>query len=344
MIVRQSVAIVALLAGLGIAPTQLAGRTPTGRISLDVIVTAANGSLVTNLTQDDFQVDIDGVATPIDMFAPTSAPVTVLLLLDVSMSAAIDLFPDTPFAQGAHPRPRYDPQALVGIITKRFFEKLPTTDRIQPAGLGRQLLVTQGFTSDRRRLIEATTAILQPEPQERIGPSPIWDVVRSAVDVMTSTTAERRAIVLVTDGEATGARLTPTEVAHTASDAAVPVHVISLSFDLQIPQDTGPPEYVRPNDGLRALADTSGGVFLFQGEPRAYTPSIYVGENSPDQFRMTYARWDDVGEPLSRVAEALHGGYTLGVRTDPSASREHEVRISVRRSGLQAHARRWVPE
>jgi hypothetical protein len=342
MTVRQSLAVVALVAGLGTAPPQVAGPPVAGRLSLDVNVTAANGSFVTNLTRDDFQVDIDGVAAQIDTITSTSTPVTLLLVFDVSMSAALNLFPDMPFAQGAHPRPRYDPQPLVAIVTRRFFEKMPPTDLIRPAGLGRRLLVTPGFTSDRRQLIDATMAALQPDPQERAGPSPIWDVVKSAIDVMKATAAERRAIVLLTDGEATGVRLTAAEAGRAAADAAVAVHVISLSFDLQIPQDTDPPEFIRPNDGLRELADTSGGVFLFQGEPRAYVPSTYIGEKNPDAIRMTNARWDDVGEPLSRVADALHRSYTIWLRIDQTAGSEHAVHVRVRKPGLQVHARRWA--
>jgi len=67
-----------------------------------------------------------------------------------------------------------------------------------------------------------TIAVLQPDPVERIGPTPIWDVASSAVDVV-SREAGRRAIVMVPDGEATGARLAVSDV---ASDTGMhPLHI-----------------------------------------------------------------------------------------------------------------------
>jgi len=333
----------------------LAGLVPAGfigehvqsprNVTIDVVVSKSDGSPVTGLSRDDFLVEVDGSPRTIERWSSEQTPVSVLLLFDVSVSASVQLFPDIVLAQDASAGTvsKYDPRALANIVRKRFLDRLLKDDRIRLASFGRRLLVGPPFTADRAGLLDATVTVLRPDPAERIGPTPIWDVAQSAVDVV-SHEVGRRAIVIVTDGEATGARLSVSDVARAAAASHVPIHVVSLAFDLELPQERKPPEIVRPNAALRDLAEGSGGLFLFQGEPRPYRQlaDMLGPPTEPDMRRMSTARWSDVGEPLERVAKALHQGYSLTVSLNASDAGKRRLQITVRRANLEVHAPRWV--
>ena len=82
------------------------------------------------------------------------------------------------------------------------------------------------------------------------------------------------------------------------------VHVISVAFDRELEQAEGGFILVRPNEALRAVAEGTGGQFIFQGEARVYR---VLREPSPfsDSHRMQRARWTDLGEPLRDLFERL---------------------------------------
>ncbi len=51
-------------------------------VSIDVVVSNSDGSLINGLSKNDFQIAEDGIAQEIQFFSPVSAPYNALLLFD----------------------------------------------------------------------------------------------------------------------------------------------------------------------------------------------------------------------------------------------------------------------
>ncbi|MBP9144252.1 MAG: hypothetical protein KBI44_07195, partial [Thermoanaerobaculia bacterium] len=55
------------------APPAFGERVEVEVVNVDVVVTDAAGKRVTNLTREDFRLEVDGKPMPIDYFAPPGA-------------------------------------------------------------------------------------------------------------------------------------------------------------------------------------------------------------------------------------------------------------------------------
>ena len=307
---------------------------------VDVRVETPDGAFVSDLDQKDFQVYSDGRPRAIAQFSVDEGPISVLLVVDLSLSASERFF-DPSRLGPSDPRldAWYDPRPLGDVLYSKFVEALGPADRIRFGSFGVGLTVTERFTSDRNELRAAATHVLQVPIAERMGPSPIWDVLAAAV-VVTAQESGKRAIVLLTDGQSTGHRATARDVAAEAALRDVSVHVVSLAFGEELPQGSKTVELLQPNLPLRQIATMTGGAFLSQGEDRPYRLGrLSMYEPIPADWRRAQAaRWPDPGVPLARIARCLHGFYRIGFMADVDSA-THALRVEVARSGVSVHFR-----
>lgn len=261
---------------------------PPGLTLVDVAVEDATGTPVSGLTQDDFDIVIDGQARPIEFFSEGNRPLTLVLLLDVSVSVT-DIF---------------ERGALRQVIETSFIGGLQPADRARIAAFGKHRFMSRGFTGDHRELQAAARAALDPRDADRYGPSPVWDAVGEAVGVLKGAPG-RRAVLLLTDGHSTGNVRGVNSVGEEAVSAGVLISVVGEDEDVVIPQEGTTAARVRAGYALRWLADITGGRYLHDD-----------------------ARPANPGPLFERLLADLRQMYTLGFRSSALDGHQRaEVRV-----------------
>jgi VWFA-related protein len=144
-------------------------------VILNVGVADQKGRVIPNLTQSDFNVYEDGVKQSVVSFEPSTAPFSLVLLLDMSGSTR-------------NFRPTLKQSAI------RFLDALGPDDRVEVVSFSNQVKTIQGFTSDRRK---AAFAIEQADGR---GDTHLYKALRHALADLSKEGKRRKAIVVLTDG------------------------------------------------------------------------------------------------------------------------------------------------
>jgi VWFA-related protein len=267
--------------------------------SVDVhVVDSRTGNAPRGLTEQDFDLRIDGVPTPIRVFSDDPGPLRLSILIDLSHSADVR---DSGIA------------ALMSRALDRvLFTSLRPEDRVQMGGLGSRMVLTP-FLSDRVELVGAVDQVIRLPEGEEFGPSPLWDQLDEVCRVL-SETPGRRAVLLISDGRATGNRIGLGIIALRLAVADVTVNAIGEASPMIIRQDEKTMVRVSPDSGLKALADATGGLFVpgvlstlrFGPEVPSFDPAPQI-EPIIAHLRSAY---------VLRFASASHDGnlHTIEVR------------------------------
>ncbi|MEO8070264.1 MAG: VWA domain-containing protein [Acidobacteriota bacterium] len=292
-------------------------RAATDLVSVYATVTDGTGRLVPNLTEKDFTVYDNGKAQPLTYFSNERQPFTVVVMLDRSGSMAqySDLIRDA------------------GIT---FVKQMLPNDRARIGSLGNRIVMEPPqFTGDQDVLIDVLRNGI-----ENNGQSPVWAAIDRSISAVLPE-AGRRVVLIFSDGEdapAPGVGITRLEDL-TRRVRLDDVMVYAVGFAVaerrSIPQMTPRPRtpwgfppsgrfelaqsggfnqrLKRPNPGLKALADASGGGY-FEMDPSS-----------------------DLNATFARVAEELHRQYWLGFTPQKLDGKEHELEVKVR-GGLKVRA------
>jgi VWFA-related protein len=292
----------ALLAlGLLLACSMSVGGRQASLQLIDIAVEAADGTPVTGLTAENFQLEVAGAPRPIESFA-TARPLSLVLLFDITTSV------ETMIKRGV----------LRDAFEKYFIKQLRPDDRVQVGSLGRTIKIGPPIAGNPRALLSAVQKALDPEDADTHGPSPMWDAIDAAVTALAPTTG-RRAVILVSDGRATGNRLSPEDVGLRAVAAGVTVSVVGEDWEMTIRQNADTGVRVRPGAGLQWIAGTTGG--------------LYVPDHATDPAP---------GTILERLLGELHDRYTLGFTPHVRDGKVHALNVRVNRPGLTLRARRTI--
>jgi len=135
---------------------------------------------------------------------------------------------------------------------------LESEDRVRVGRIARTVEFSPAFVT--REAVGAASRLLLPPDDERFGPSPIWDAVHEALDLLAAETG-RRAVLVWADGRASGNRLSRHDVARRAAELDIPVHIVTGPTEtvIRLTETTG--VRIRPAVYLEWLAETSGGLF-----------------------------------------------------------------------------------
>jgi VWFA-related protein len=292
----------AFVLGIAIALASVHGllaRQAQGLVFVDVAVEQADGKLETGLGQDAFEIVAGGASRPVQFFAAGNRGLALVLLIDVSVS----------MKTGA-----MEPGELKEAAEKSFVNRLASIDRALIGSIARELFLSPKFTSDRRQLRTALRIATDPEEASRFGPSPVWDAAYAGITAL-STADGRRALVLMTDGRATGNRRGPEELAALAVGANVSINSVGMDTELMFSQGGGDAVRVRPGVTQRWLATVTGGQYL------------PVSERMP------------AGPILERILADLRGSYTLGFEPPIRDGSLQKLEVRVKPGGLKVRAR-----
>ena len=287
--------------GQTVEPPEEVVRVSTDLVTIPLFVTDASGRRVPGLQMGDFEVRDAGRTIEASYFAAGTESVALLFLLDASGSTR-DLITqqrETALALFS----RFGARSRVAVI---HFRERPE--------------LALPFTNDLRAARSAFRISVQPDRR-----TAIFDAALAAVRAFRADQrqpAERRIVVLISDGLDTSSTARASTVVEEARASGVSFYVIHLP--LFTPRE-GRLAARRPSKGFRELAEQTGGRFFVVGDARS----------SLDP-RAEY----DLAPVFKAIADDLLGQYVIGYYAGEAERRggfhEVDVRLTSRvRRGLR---------
>ena len=280
-------------------------RVQTSLVNVFATVRDNHHALVPNLTQDDFHVFEDGQEQKIAFFGKdTNLPITLGLLIDTSGSETNTLMSEQ-------------------VAMSRFVhEVLRKKDMSMVMSFDTEVDLLADFTEDtavleravQRARINApqgTGGIAQgPVPQSHIVGTALYDAIYLACNDKLATEAGRKALVIVTDAEDVGSRLTLRDAIEAAQRADTVIHVILVS-------DPTATFGVGGGVAKKMAEETGGRVIEVRNEKK-------------------------LQEAFDQISEELRSQYTLGYYPSNQAHNGafRKIKVDTTRPGLKVLARR----
>jgi len=291
-----------LLMAAVIAAAQV--RVDVRLVNVIATVTDARGRNIPDLTAEDFILEEDGKRQPIMHFSQDQdVPVSIGILLDTSGSM--------------------DRKIRTAVeAVEHFSRQIQEHDEVFLLTFANSPVLRQDFTDDRQKLAQALRHV------NATGGTALYDALSDGLKMIRSGRHNKRAILVITDGQDTSSTATLDEVLASVrqSDLLIyPVGISGLSYakDFDVFSDLAVAGMVplKPGRGaqsrrdevdyrvLRALAESSGG--------RAFV----LAESLIN-------RGGQIERVLDAIADELRSQYTLGFYPPrPDDGRFHSLRI-----------------
>lgn len=262
-------------------------------VSMAAIVRDSKGKIVSTLRREDFEVVDSGTTRPIlDMRTELAAPASVALLVDGSgsmkLGAANDLSQRISTAILGSLNPSRDDAALYSFDTR--------------------LLSVQEFTHDLKTVTARLSVV------DSWGSTSLYDAIAGTAAIVAKRTANRRALVVLTDGADTTSAYPPEQVSAIASSVDVPVYVFVMNTATR--EGGKIPFEAERRSQLAQLAHATGGDFFVAYDTASTTAAI------------------------NKLVEELRHQYVLAFE----AAGEHgwrNVQVRTRKKGLVVRTRGW---
>ena len=290
-------------------------RVDVRLVNVVATVTDVRGRYVSNLTAEDFRIEEDGIPQKISHFSQDhEIPVSVGILLDTSGSMERKI------------------RTAVDAVD-RFVRRIHENDEIFLESFSSQPVLRQDFTNDRDKLSQSLRKIWV------TGGTALYDALKDGLSKIRSGTHDKRAILVITDGQDTSSLSKLDEVLQQIRESEVLVYSLGISpltyaqrgehvpFSWPLPtilSRKSTPSSKRDEVDmkvLQAFAENSGG--------RAFMLS--------ESFVRRGAEIDKV---LNVIADELRSQYTIGYYpANPDDGRYHSIKVRTG-SGDQVRARR----
>lgn len=278
-----------------------------------VQVTDADNRSVTGLTNGDFEISEDNEARDIISVRPVSAPVNLVLLLDVSGSV----------------------ENYVNFIRKAarsFVDTVDKNDRISIVIFSEDVKVLSGFTTDRQLLSESLDTF------DAGGPTAYYDALAyTLADTLRPLGGERTAIVILTDGDDNRSFLAFDSLAGTIQESGALIYPLYVPSSLIAASASAAP--VTAVDPLRArylgLSTRAEG----EGEQLAkLSGGVYYSISQLSQIQTAY---EDIARQLRSAYEVTYRSQIDGAAGGRISPR---LRVRVKRPDLFVSISRVSPK
>ena len=329
---RLTVIAVGLVAsGVGVAALQQATFKDVVRtVAVYATVTDAGGRLAPDLNRGDFEVDDNGKPQPLTIFANEVQPITVVMMLDRSVSM----------------RRNFE---LVEQAAEKFVEELGPADKARIGSFSNRIQVDpRTFTSDHGELL----GILKSELQEE-GPTPLWNAVNVGITALLHEEG-RRVILVFTDGVDAPFNPGPNssslkDVMKRAEEENVMVYAIGLAgvngntaFGGRRGGRVPPGGYGAGGGrgGFGGFGGSGGGPRGFGGAPDRPDPGLakIAADTGGGYFELTNTA--DLASTFKRVAEELHHQYLLGFAPPALDGKTHRIDVRLKNIEMTVRARK----
>jgi Ca-activated chloride channel homolog len=293
--------------GLAAAQQQPTFRGGSAAVRVFVTVTDKSGKLVPGLAQDNFEVRDEGKPQPITQFDNSPQPIRLIVMLDVSTSMEGNI-------------------ELLRLASAQLFSRLLKDDVARVGTFGKQIVISESFTNDRRQLEAALPTMIAPD-----APTPLWQGLDQAIGSFGDADGTRKVILVLSDGKDTGPlnfRMrrpdSQAEVIDRARQNDVMIYAVGMrSRSTHRPPMGGGPGGLQaalladmPDPGLARVAEESGGGYI----------EIRFGQ--------------DLASAFAAVADELHTQYLLAFAPPKRDGKVHDISVRLDQSGLKPRARK----
>lgn len=209
-------------------------RSGTELVDVYVTVTDRDGRLVPDLTREDFAIFDDGEPQVIELFDNSVRPITVVVMLDTSISTTNVL-------------------DLIMAGAEQFLIRMLPDDRARVGAFNDKIeIVPAGFTGDRDRLIAELDGL------DFGNDTRLHDAVAASLDALRGS-AGRKVVLVLTDGQDSASDVGWRDVRARAAAEEVMIYAIGLEVEYF---DGVRNRRTRPDRSLRALAEETGGGYF----------------------------------------------------------------------------------
>lgn len=239
-------------------PPQVAISVQSNLVAVEAVVTDQDGNIVTGLKRDNFRVLDEGTRQQITNFAPTEAPITVVMLMEFSK-----LYGGW-FAYEAKD------------LSYSFLDHLKQQDWVALKTFDLKTTLVDDFTQDKRQVAQDIASLYFPSFSE----ANLFDAVLETVGQLRDVKGKKAILVMAT-GFDTFSKHTLDQTLHILKENDVTIFCVGVAegLDLYSPGGAGI-GYLQAKNQLSTFARMSGGYAWFprfQGE----MPAIF---NSVAQF------------------------------------------------------------
>ena len=268
-------------------------RSSVDLVSMAAVVRDKRGKIVPSLRREDFEVLDSGKSRPIlDLRTESAAPASVALLMDGSGSMKIGAANELS-------------QRISGAILSSLN---PSRDDAALYSFDTRLLSVQEFTHDLPSVTSRLSVV------DAWGSTSLYDAIGGTAAIVAKRTANRRALVVLTDGADTASAYTPEQVSAIASAVDVPVYVFMMATGTR--ESDKVPFEVERRSLLANLARATGGDFFVAYDTVTTTAAI------------------------NQLVEELRHQYVLAFEAS-SEQGWRNVEVRTRKKGLSVRTRGW---
>ena len=265
-------------------------RVDSAVVRLNVGVADQRGRPITSLSQMDFSLFEDNVRQEIISFEQTSAPFSVVMLLDMSGSTMS-------FRQN------------IKLSASRFLDALAPEDRVAVVEFYSRVRLLNGFTTDRRRAAFSIAAA------NGRGDTDLYKAIEFSLDLLSKEQSKRKAIVVLSDGIDTQQQNLDRDALVDLPDEAIPAAIrpgenATLNRVLEIADREGVTIYplALPTGDPTRLADpTPRQIAMFQ----AARDRLQIIADRTGGTLNAIRRLEEMGRLYGEIAADLRTLYTI---------------------------------
>jgi len=182
-------------------------KIDTSIVRLNVGVVDQRGRPVTNLDKSSFRLYEDGVRQDITSFEPSTAPFSVVLILDMSGSTL-------PMRQ------------VMKMSAFRFLDALAPDDRVAVVEFYDKINLRNDFTTDRSSIARSI------DVSNGRGKTQFYKALDFSLDKLAREGSRRKAIIVLSDGVDTAAQDADRDTLAKVADAQVPTAIVPEKNDM----------------------------------------------------------------------------------------------------------------
>lgn len=312
-------------------------RTGVELINVTATVTDAAGRFVPGLTRDDFRLFDDDRPQPITHFSAERVPVSLGIVLDTSGSMDGEKM-----------------YAARDALNRFLFQLLDADDEVFLYRFDTEPELVMGWTKDKRRVADALGQI---RPR---GGTALYDAVADAVQMAQHGHNQKKAVVIISDGNDTNSRTDVQSVKQLIRETEVLVYAIGIDgsgptyVSSQYPVQRPPrspmpfpfpiPGGRRPTSPPQGPTGGGGGGGRWGSGRNDDRVNVAALRDITDDSggRTEIVRWArDLDPAPAGIADELSRQYYMGYAApDDKDGRWHTIRVDVHGNGLHIRARR----
>src|SRR6202158_1266816 len=242
-------------------------------VTLDVIAATKNGDILTGLKKENFRVLEDGAPQTITNFAPTDAPITIVMLLEFS-------------SRGYYDWVAYQAEYWADA----FFPNLQPKDWVALETFDMRTRLEVDFTQNKDEVRNAIYHLYFPGFSE----SNVYDALLDTVDRLKDVPG-KKSILLVATGRDTFSKHNYDQTMKAPHQTDVPIFIVGMSQVVMLTQEmrgrTGSEiDFLQDENQMKTFAKETGGFAWFprfEGE----IPGIFqqVAAFLRNQYSLTYS-------------------------------------------------------